>query len=550
MAMVGLGSRARAALGLCAVLSCSSQSRHVDTPGPVTEPAPLGCRNSDEPLCTEPISRLVIDDLASRGLAPELAEPDELCRRLAIDTLGRAPTPHQMKLCRQEPYEKTVDTWLAAEEHVELRRAIWLAVTGVGTGYGWAGHTADFDELITEHARGKLPYGTFASRVVLHPAFYQRHPGDDWFRATYDVFLGRSARQDEIVGLSPLLSIWGQRSAYVARTWANEVAFDLCNCSDRGHACVSDTLGRRIDLRSRACTHQQLNTRGRFVRLVEVTIGQDKNAFAENDDRDRVGPLPAADDSERERLEQIPRALTARPDFWERAVDRELERLLGWWHTTFVVPDSDLPDVRRMLVEKLEETGSIREVERAILTSVLYRMSSLGDRTREDAVEWATGPRKLMSGQAWVGSASIALDARYDMCPRQGTEAGPYGHRTADPYNILCASPLALTASPATLDAQQELANHLCGGGDNVLPSDFDPTDPAALERAARHLVRTLLGRDATGAEMHGLAADMDACVEEGKDAVLIDEVGCESEAAAVRWTCTRILNSAEYGTY
>ena len=546
MAMGG----ARLFFGLCVLLGCAAQPRAVHEPTPATEPEPLGCTQNDEPLCAQPLSRVVIDDLASRGLAPKLADREEVCRRLAIDTLGRAPTPVQLHRCRTEPYEETVDAWLASDAHAQLRRGIWFAMTAVQAGYGWDGHVEDFEDLVDAVAKQTISYETFVSRLVLHPAFYQRHPGDDWFRAIYDVFLGRSARQDEVVGLGPLLSIWSQRSGYVGRSYASEIAFDLCNCPTDGHACVSETLGTRIDMRGGACTNKRLLTRGRLIRLVDVTIDPAEPGDQLYANRQMAGPPSPATDEERERLEQFPRALIARPDFWEHAIDRELERLLGWWHTTFVVADSDIPEVRRMLLETLEETGSLRDVERAILTSVLYRMSAFGDDADEDVVQWANGPRKMMSGVAWANTASMALGAPYEMCPPVGTQANPYGYRGSDPYTVLCSSPLALAASPATLDAQRELANRICAKGDDVLPDDFDPAEPTSLEDAARHLVRTLLGRRATSAEMHGLAADMDACVHEGGDALFPDDTGCDTEETAVRWTCTRILNSAEYGTY
>ena len=64
------------------------------------------------------------------------------------------------------------------------------------------------------------------------------------------------------------------------------------------------------------------------------------------------------------------RALSARPDFWEAAADRELKRFLDWWQAGLRRPDYDIPLVRSTLADELRRTGSIRQLQRTIVTSL------------------------------------------------------------------------------------------------------------------------------------------------------------------------------------
>jgi len=74
------------------------------------------------------------------------------------------------------------------------------------------------------------------------------------------------------------------------------------------------------------------------------------------------------------------RVLSKRLDFWEAAADRELRHFLNWWQAGLRKPDFDIPLVRSTLAEELRRTGSIRRLQRTIVTSLLYTQP--GDHVR------------------------------------------------------------------------------------------------------------------------------------------------------------------------
>jgi hypothetical protein len=532
--------RAACKVAVLVLAGCAGRGHVVVSAEPAAVAA-LPCAASADPRCEHPISRIVIDDLARRGLPAPLPEPDELCRRLAVDVLGHIPTAQQRRECLEQPYESTVDAWLRSAEHTRLGRRTWAELTGFPL--GWEIHLRDFDRLVTAEAAAELRYDTFAARVVLHPAFYHRHPREDWIRAIFEVFLGRPARQDEVTGLAELLPIWSTGVPTNRRVVHRELGFDVCACKWAAANCVSDTLGRRVDFRGPPCIVWQ----PRLVRLIEASVDPTRTGSTTDRSGAAVDPLPLADPATRERLQTLGDAITARSDFWERAVDRELRRLLGWWQSTFVVADSDVPRVRDRLVEDLRRHGIRRELERTILTSILYTMPALGGAgtIEADAVPWASGPRKAMPGLVWLDSAQLALDTRFRVCgTRRGLaywyegEEDPRRRYGLAQFEATCG--ITTEPTPASLDAQISLSALLCARG--VQRRWGRAARSPTREEAAADLVTSLLGREPRSGEVAALAADMHACE--------ADANGCSSEPDAIRWTCMRILQSTAFATY
>src|SRR5262249_11393011 len=156
-----------------------------------------------------------------------------------------------------------------------------------------------------------------------------------------------------------------------------------CECRKFPGGCTSSALGVVVDFGTLpTCPappsdeYLGFNARGRDrdakpFRMIDATAGLprhcrgNKKAQARCVDWDsstsrKAEPLPLAPEATMKRLRGLGDALVARRDFWEAAVDRELHRYLGWWQTSFVRPDSDLPELRRVLTDELMKTGNVR----------------------------------------------------------------------------------------------------------------------------------------------------------------------------------------------
>jgi hypothetical protein len=276
-------------------------------------------------------------------------------------------------------------------------------------------------------------------------------------------------------------------------------------------------------------------------------------------------PLQLIDSEGRKQLAQIGDALTARGDFWETEVDREAKLLLGWWQTTFRQPDSDLPDVRRALAERLRDGGNVRDLQRVILTSVLYTSSA--DAPIDDAPDFAMGPTKLMTAETWLDSAALAVGEPSGVCDfrwvtpegyydtsvvdsryAEKRQRSIYDTRTEQSYIELaiqlggCSSeskrpPLSNVGMTFTEGGLTEM---LCAYGRGVVPEGWT----GDLGVAARHVIATTLARTPDDTEVSELVGEMTACMNAGATD------GCADPETAARWLCQRALESVEFTTY
>ena len=508
------------ALAMVWVAACGHRNRKreptVALPGPWRAPTLPDCDAKEDPRCKNPVDRIVLAELKKAGL--QAAKPDmpELCRRLAVDMLGRIPTGPELKSCLGRPIDATVDAWLASDAYVLNERRYWADLVDYSVDYSWYVLVDDLDALVTRYAKGQLGYGAFAGELVMHPAFYGRHPDLDWSRAMYSIFLGRAARIDEVVALAPLARVWATRALMLGpenkatsdgksvtvtnygQAYAEEVGFDPCGCAVTIGGCRSRALGKLVDFGSGECNKDcKPRAYGGFakadgtpclaepVRLVGVSAGMPRkgadgkpSTWRERDleGDDVAEPWPEASAEQKKRLHSLGDALVARPDFWEAAVDRELKRLLGWWQTSFQRAESDLPLLRHALAGELARTGDIRALRRAILTSVLYTMpASHGSTTTANALPpWSSGPRKLLTGQRWLDSAGIAIGETLGGCDHRFVTRNPYFD--------------SAFADSATLAAYGPESRVEPGLATEVTPSFRENRAPFAYSLAARSL--------------------------------------------------------------
>lgn len=575
--------------------------------GSTTPPDPKSCEADPDPRCANPIDRLLIPSLRALEVPLVDAPADELCRRLFIDLIDRGPTLAERDACRRDDYGETVDRLLADPAHERTWRARWGEVLGFDLYFTAVRDILDLDARIGAMVRGELSYADFAAAVAWHPAYWALHQGDDWAAALYPAFLGRPPRADEVAGLRPLTRIWRQRIYAEGFFWfamykrglglgrdeAGATAYanikasngakgdwgvDTCACGggEGSTGCTSDTLGATVSFAAACDPSDATIHRTRDFTPGQVDECPDGTHRAECADRltdfaahyQPIVPWPALDDATRSDLDGIGRALAARNDFWDTAADRELRWLLGWWQTTFVRPDSDLPAVRALLAELLRGGTTPREIDRLIVTSLLYRLPTSPPRANADALPpWTMGPTKLLAGEGWLRAAATAVGETAAPCDHRFVVRGGWDATFVDPrFDVREPSSIdAILGAPQVIDAtialggcdsdtlrpvvsnlalayaQGQLARPLCAYGRGVLPPGWDGAD---LGVAVDHLGAAILGRRIEAGERAELVEEMRACRAAGATD------GCADDASAVRWMCRRMLDSAEFGTY
>jgi hypothetical protein len=242
--------------------------------------------------------------------------------------------------------------------------------------------------------------------------------------------------------------------------------------------------------------------------------------------------------------------------------------LLGWWQATFRHPDSDIPEVRTLLAEKLKKSGSVQAVQRLIVTSLLYAQPA--DAPQIDGVDdmppWVAGPTKLLAGEAWLATAARGVGESTASCDFRAVSTGGYAPYFLDGrllenqtgtldesagygYSVAAIGRLAGCSTDSKRPEvsnigltfnEADISRTLCAYGRKVVGTSF--TDDFA--GASAQLIGALWQRSPKDGEVDALVADMQACVAAGAT------TGCADGKTAVRWMCQRMLDSAEFATY
>ena len=561
-----------------------------------------------------PIDRILAPRLAELGLEMRTAEPHELCRRIAIDLLGRGPSPGELAACVAAGDAERVELAQESPDYVRTARRVWAELFGYDAFTVWSDDLTALDELVADLAGGRIAYADFATAAVTHPAFVALHPYEEWGRATIGVFLGRAAREDEVAALAPLSAAWHIRYLCQAGLWwgfydelieegydeeravkladlfcadeaVPQVGFNTCQCKpdDGLLGCHSTALGEMVNLP---------------VRCVEPNPYSDANAFL-------LGPAPGGDDTcpdgshrpecaDRETnegfmrlfpvaqwrpideegradLDRIGAALVARPDFWEAAADRELRRLLGWWQTSFRHPDTDLPEVRALLAGLLKDGASLAEIQRLIMTSQLYAApagSPPGWDGDGDPPPWSMGPTKFLAADGWIDTLLLAVGEKPGVCDVRGISNEGYAGWMFSPGE------LADPASSLDRIVGEEYytgAVAALGGCTSGAPHPTQSSVGLAFAQGEHARVACAYGSGVVPADGAGdLRAAADRLVRrllarspaDGElDELVADMEACLAAGAggdqactdpeyAIRWLCQRIADSTEFATY
>lgn len=563
--------------------------------------------SSEPPYDTShPIDRIVLPKLRELGVPLREAPSSELCRRMAIDLLGRGPSADELEACGKRTAGELFDAFTAKPEYLREQRRQWgerlrYEIINVRTE-----ELLDFDRLVGALYADELDYGEFATRAAMHPAMVALHPGDSWTSHLFQTYLGRPARQDELAGMRPFVRAWSARSVCVGAVWFNyyrialdggadeatavaagdrdctmgfklEWGINPCGCRELfGTGCVSEALGKRVEVTAACRDPDHVADPSNFYRASERTPGDhdcaDETDRPECSDRLIADPAlftlqpftpwqpPTAELTTE--LRGIGEALRARDDFWEAAVDRELHALLGWWQATFRRPDSDLPEVRAVLARELAAHGSVRAVQRLIVTSSLYRQPGAAPAIEgvDELPPWIAGPTKLLAGEPWLVTAAAAVGESAGTCDFRAVSAGGFAPRYSDgrlvertpgsldellypDFSIAAIARLGGCNADAHRTEisnigltfnQADLSRTLCAYG-RGLPRSI------SLEVDAQRLVQQIWARQPRSNETLELVADMKQCMDVGS---------CPDREIAVRWMCQRMLDSAEFATY
>ena len=519
-----------------------------------------GCNAAGNPL-----DEVLCQEFAAAGWEPVTEAPEALCTRAFVDLLGVRPSRTQLEeRCLGRDFEDVVRSLQKSEEYRLTQRRRWA------DRFQYSDYTVDvasirtLDALVDDLYADRIGYAAFAEVALSHPGFVGRHIGygqpDMVAEAAFRAFLGRSATAPERADLANLWKPWlgnafvdgppPMPQALVGNDaggvfgYGMEPMIDPFACEAGVSACESTMLG---------------------------------HASIEFPREGREGYITASDltDADWHALREPGRLFTSLPMFWENEVDEVLHRYLGYDLGTM------RPFARQRLVEYFRATGGdLRKLERAVLTSWAYRLSTDVEPERPGSLRFlplAYGPTKpmipetfLRSLGALTGETAGDCDWRYPNLPEWYYPGNPDLDEALDDVYPRNADgtidrwfrdiAIQMGGCPGTIDfntytprvrshhiglmtavAQEEAVIELCFVRDatGLLPLRVRGarTDEAAIRETARHVLERALG-GATDAEVDAIVqARLDGCA------------GCSAEAVA-RDLCAGLANGTEFLFY
>src|SRR5262245_22612820 len=93
--------------------------------GESSPPTDHTCATNPDPHCSNAIDEIVVPKLRDLGAPIRDASGEELCRRMAIDLLGRGPTGDELAMCRGSTPGAIFDAFVAKPEYVREQRRAW-----------------------------------------------------------------------------------------------------------------------------------------------------------------------------------------------------------------------------------------------------------------------------------------------------------------------------------------------------------------------------------------------------------------------------------------
>ncbi len=485
------------------VAACAGEAPEYVAPGPPSD---------------NPIDQAIWPRMVGEGRTKLVRASDvELCRRVALDLIGVAPTADQVSsLCAGRSPEEIVRGFLALPRFVEVERRFWIRRLRADPVAGYGEHIVDADRILDASASGAIGYDDLVARLLAHPIMTTNRSvaaGDDpttTVEHIFETFLGRAPSPAEVGDYANLLRPW--RRVFVPRGELG-YAFYVRPSVLVTNACSDPVLG------AAACTSTLLGP--------PTTIKPPAEALELPADGINGyyyyelvhGNVPPAIQAE---LEKPGRLLATRDELWDQAADVALARFLGWWRSSTDEPDTVLPEVQRALGAWFRQhpTRQLRELYVTVMTSLLYTATAEapGD---EELPAWTTGPTKLLEPEQLLDTVGAALQRELGLCdPHTSEPVGLdfywpdrlrrpqpedfYGFGSDFYYdrgNLLggCLGAMAPPRAPGlpALLTHIGIASQLCVAPSVILPTGVEPsaTTPDAVRAATTHLFQRLLSR-------------------------------------------------------
>jgi hypothetical protein len=356
--------------------------------------------------------------LAAQHLDVVPEDPAVLCRRMAIDLTGVAPTPDVIAAnCVGRSPRDMAHAFMNAptnpripdgsSPYVWVNRRWWADrfqyQSTQNDGSTWYTYVRDLDDLVEKLYAGAISYDTFTRRALASPAF-ARHFGDLFLKDdlvaiashAYLVFLGREALPSEAADFGNLWRSWTvlfMNDAISHQTYSDcptagcnhfDVGVDASRCQGASLlGCQSTALG----------SAEVVPSQPTFVRWYDL-LPEDATL-----------------------LETPGRLIAAQREFAEAAVDRALAQYLGWWKSSTYLPDTDVPAVRDALVTLFVASGyDVRALDLEIVSSLLYTQRAAGRPDAPTAPVWASGPTKMFYAEAWLDTLAAATGRQLGGC--------------------------------------------------------------------------------------------------------------------------------------
>ncbi len=417
--------------------------------------------------CDNVVDAVIVPMLVSGGFTPTQEDSGVLCRRMALDLTGLTPTPMEVaQQCTGKTPGQMADYFMNKPTGANIPAiptgddpALYAPYVFVNRRW-WADNfqyrgfnvfIRDLDRWVGKLYAGQIPYDQFTLQALSSPAFLERFGGDDvdldivnTASTAIRIFLGRQALAEEAQDFGNLWRGWTSLSM----SYLPQSEVDSLNTMFYGAGCPVDPKTMAL-----ACDHSefgldgyrcagpkqaacQSTVFGPYQMIPIKTADADLEQWAVDEASHssnlsahfvRTGKLTAPD------LDAIltpGRALVARPEFADAAVNAALVKYLRWWRSGTYLPNFEVPAVRDALSTKFRaDAYDIRKLEREIVTSLLYvQAAAAAPDTSSLTPLWVNGPTKPVYSEAWLDTMGQAIGTPLWNCDFRYEAASEYAH--------------------------------------------------------------------------------------------------------------------------
>lgn len=350
--------------------------------------------------CQTPIDRAVQDEFTCRLTPIEYATDAELCRRMFVDLAGTVPTPAEYAAtCQGKTLEAIADDLMNRDTYILTRQRMWADRFGYNDTRSWYRNLAELDALVGQLYRGEIDFKTFVSKGAISPGLISRDEADGRVEAVFHAFMRRSPTADELSDFANLYRIYSQvigTDPDIADFRPQRVQVLPCRCAG----------ARRVQCQATLLSNEDVTLPLRFPQAADCQAEAGNTFLYEDSTNDEKLIQEAAG-----------RVLISRPDIYRAQVIEAMTRFLGY------DPSVAFPAIQDELERTLFENGSLRDIEKAVMTSVLYRQTS---EPKTASVDCNGNPSRLFAGPRRLMSAEVQLDA---MSKATGHSYGRCDHR-------------------------------------------------------------------------------------------------------------------------